>query len=175
MDKKFIVFVAGSLGSSKLNDIFIDSIKKLKDNYNILFVTGNNYYENVLKQIKSDANLVIKPFVDNLVSVFKVSDLVVTRAGASTISELLALDIPALYIPSPYVANNHQYYNALNLQKQNLAYLITEKDLTSAKLTDEITNIFSDEQTYNTIKKNLQFQKKIKSSEIIYEQIKKIL
>ncbi len=175
MDKKFIVFVAGSLGSSKLNDIFIDSIKKLKDNYNILFVTGNNYYENVLKQIKSDTNLVIKPFVDNLVSVFKVSDLVVTRAGASTISELLALDIPALYIPSPYVANNHQYYNALNLQKQNLAYLIIEKDLTSAKLTDEITNIFSDEQTYNTIKKNLQFQKKMKSSEIIYEQIKKIL
>ena len=58
----------------------------------------------------------VVPYVDNLAGLMKNAYLIISRAGASTISEILALKIPSILIPSPYVANNHQYYNALDLR-----------------------------------------------------------
>lgn len=55
------------------------------------------------------------------------ADIIISRAGASTISEILALNKPSILIPSPYVANNHQYYNALELKNKNLCYMIEQK------------------------------------------------
>ncbi|MBR1413407.1 MAG: undecaprenyldiphospho-muramoylpentapeptide beta-N-acetylglucosaminyltransferase [Bacilli bacterium] len=173
---KLIVFVAGSLGSSTLNEVFIKTISKLKDsNYNILFITGNSHYEDINKLMKNDNNLIVKPFIDNLSGVFKNTDLVITRAGASTISELLSLNVPAIYIPSPYVANNHQYYNALDLQNKNLAIMIEEKNLNADILASTINKLLKSDVEYNKIKNNLNLNKKMKSSETIYNEIKKII
>ena len=61
-------------------------------------------------------NVKIEPFINELPSLMKVTDLMITRAGASTMSEILSLNLPAIFIPSPYVANNHQYYNAMEIK-----------------------------------------------------------
>ena len=74
-------------------------------------------------------NVKVVPYVDNLAGLMKSAYLIISRAGASTISEILALKIPSILIPSPYVANNHQYYNALDLVNLKVAELIEEKRL----------------------------------------------
>ena len=68
----------------------------------------------------------------------KVTDLMVTRAGASTMSEITALGIPSIFIPSPYVTNNHQYMNAMDLVNNKAGLILEEKDLDSNNLINMI-------------------------------------
>ena len=78
--------------------------------YQVLYVTGKPYYES-MKDYKNE-NVKIIPYVDDMPSLMHATDLIVSRAGASTLAELTALGVPAILIPSPYVAANHQEYNA---------------------------------------------------------------
>ena len=71
----------------------------------------------------------------------KNTDLMITRAGASTLSEIMALKVPSILIPSPYVPNNHQYKNAMDLVKEDAAMLIEEKDLTPEVLMQNVNSI----------------------------------
>ena len=100
--------------------------------------------------------------------------LIITRAGASTISEILALKIPSILIPSPYVANNHQYYNALDLVNMNVAQIIEEKKL-DTNIIEVTINELMDSKKYNEIKSNLNKLNMKPSSTIIYEEIKELL
>ena len=123
--KKLVVIVAGSLGSSTINNKMVDFLHKAKDaNYEILYITGKNLYDDFVKENKFSSNVKVVPYVDGLPALLKNTDLIVTRAGASTMSEILSLNLPAIFIPSPYVANNHQYYNALTLKNNNAGELI---------------------------------------------------
>ena len=83
-------------------------------------------------------NIHIYPYIDNMAGLLKSVDVVVSRAGASSLSEILALKVPSIIIPSPYVANNHQYYNALSLKNNNACIMIEEKDLNSKILMESI-------------------------------------
>ena len=105
----------------------------------------------------------------------KSADLMVTRAGASTISELLCLKVPAIFIPSPYVANNHQYYNALSIKENKAGDLILEKDLNSQNIAEKIKNILDNPNQINVMKDNMAKLAVKNSSEIIYNKIKEIL
>ena len=121
-DKKLTIIVMGSLGSQIVNNLLKDFLTNYKNSDNeILFITGKSNYEN-FKDISVSKNIKIIPYYDDLSSIMKVSDLVISRAGASTISEILSLNKPSILIPSPYVANNHQYYNALELKEKGLSY-----------------------------------------------------
>ena len=127
--KKLILIVMGSMGSSVVNDKLINFLQTYEDpDKEILFITGKKLYENFNK-IKVPKSTIIKPYVDNLPGLMKQADLIISRAGASTISEILALDIPSILIPSPYVANNHQYYNALDLQKRGVSLMLEQDKL----------------------------------------------
>ncbi len=90
-------------------------------------------------------------------------------------SEVLSLALPAIFIPSPYVANNHQYYNALEIKNNNAGELIEEKELTSKKLDNMINNVLFDEKRYKEMKKNLKKLSIDNSSEIIYKRIKDLV
>ena len=154
-DKKLVIIVMGSLGSKTINDEIANNINKFEDKkYEVLFVTGNNYYESV-KELKAPKNVRVVPFVKELSTVMKTCDLMVSRAGASTMSEITALKIPTIFIPSPYVTNNHQFKNANVLVKNNAGLLIEEKDLTIDILIDKIDEVFENEKKYNEIKENL--------------------
>jgi len=175
-NKKLIVVVAGSLGSKTINDKMKEFITNSKNkDYELLYITGNSHYEEFIKDFEYPSNVKIIPYLDNLAALLKVTDLLITRAGASTMSEILSLTLPAIFIPSPFVANNHQYYNALEIKKNNAGELIEEKELTSEKLDNMINDVLFNEKRYKDMKKNLAKMSINNSSILIYEKIKDLI
>lgn len=171
-NKKLVLIVMGSLGSRTVNDKIISFIDEFKNkDYEVMFVTGNTYYEKV-KGIKTPENVKIVPFIYEMPSLMKVTDLMVSRAGASTMSEILVLNVPTIFIPSPYVTNNHQYKNAMDLVNKNAALMLEEKDLDGTKLISLIDDTLNNKEEYNKIKKNLKELGITNSAEKIYEVLK---
>lgn len=173
-DKKLIIIVMGSLGSSTVNDKMLSFLKTFKDfDKEVLFITGKSYYETMDKDIDLGNSIQIVEFYNDLPALMKSADLIITRAGASTLSEILTTKIPSIIIPSPYVANNHQYYNALDLKNSNLCEMIEEKNLNNDTLRKAI-----DEVMFNSnkiIKENLENVELPESCDIMYNEIEKII
>ena len=139
-----------------------------------MFVTGNTYYEKV-KNLKVPENVKIKPFIYELPSLMKVTDLIITRAGASTMSEILVLNVPSIFVPSPYVTNNHQYKNAMDLVEKNAGLILEEKDFTKDNIINLIDKTLSNKEQYDTIKNNLKELGIKDSSTRIYEVLKEMI
>lgn len=171
-NKKLVLIVMGSLGSKTVNEKITSFLDGFKDkDYEVMFITGKGYYEKI-KDIKLPDNVKIEPFINELPRLMKVTDLMITRAGASTMSEITALGVPSIFIPSPYVTNNHQYKNAMDLVKENAGLIIEEKDLTKENLINLIDDTLNNKEKYNTIKKNLKKLGITNSEERIYEVLK---
>ncbi len=169
-NKKLIVIVMGSLGSEIVNNRIKDYLMNYdRTDSEVLFITGNANY-NMFKDVKVPASVKVVPYYNDLSGLLKVSDLVISRAGASTISELLALDKPSILIPSPYVANNHQYYNALDLKEKGLCYMLEQKDLNEENLKKAVEYCFKNQDVMIDLLKK---QKKPSASTIIVEEMKK--
>ena len=144
-DKKLVVFVMGSLGSYTVTNVLIESIPKIANkDYEVLLITGKRFLENY-DGIKIPKNIKMVPLIDDMLSVLKKTDLIVTRAGASTIAEITAIGVPSIMIPSPHVTHNHQEKNAEVLEKNGSAIVIKEKDLTSDKLLSTIDSLIKDD------------------------------
>lgn len=169
-DKKLILIVMGSLGSEVINEKLKDFLTTYDDELSeILFITGNKTYDE-FKNISVPSTVKIVPFYNDLSGLMKVSDLIISRAGASTISEILALNLPSILIPSPYVANNHQYFNAKDLHDKNLSIMLEQTDLSTESLKNAIKLCFEKEKV---MKEELKKVPKLESSRIIVEEIKK--
>lgn len=168
-NKKLVLFVMGSLGANRVNEKLKETMTSFKDkDYSILWVTGKDYYDNI-KDIKIPSNVKIVPYIDDLVRILPNVDLLVTRAGASTLSEIITLKVPAILIPSPYVANNHQYKNAYDLVSNKSALLLEEKDLNKDTLVDMIDKTLKDKDLLLTMKNNLvKFQVKDSATSILH-------
>ena len=173
-NKKLVLIVMGSLGSKTVNEVLKSSLTKFDSSYEVLIVTGKDYYENY-KKIKRNSNVFIEPFIDNLNRLFSKTDLLVSRAGATTISELIGTNTPTIFIPSPYVTENHQYKNAMDLVNNKAAKIIEEKDLTSETLINEINNLKNNEEELKEIKSNLKKLEIFDAGEKIYNEIEKLV
>lgn len=174
-DKKLVLFAFGSLGSSKLNELIINTMNSFKDkDYEILFITGKQEYENVSKNT-FPSNVKVIPYLENTPRIMKSTDVFVSRAGASFLSEIISLNVASILIPSPYVPDNHQYKNALELKEKNACVLIEEKDLTSEKLVDNIDYLLNNDDYRNKMKENLNQLKVEDSAGKIYDLIKQII
>lgn len=174
-DKKLVLIVMGSLGSSRINDYLVHSMNLFSGHdYEILFVTGKRDYDNVVKN-SFPSNVHVVPYVDGMTGLMKNSDLIVSRAGASTLSEIIALGLPSILIPSPYVANNHQYKNALDLVNVGASIMIEEKDLNGDILVRKIDEILSDDIKVKGMKDSLKSMMVHNSASLIYESIKKLI
>ncbi len=175
-NKKLVIVVAGSLGSSSLNEKMKEFLKlSKKSSWQVVYITGKNHYETFIKGTRYNSNIKILPFLDNLPGLMKSADLIISRAGASTMSEILSLSLPAIFIPSPYVANNHQYYNAKEIVDNNASLMIEEKDLNAKELYNMVENLFQDKQKYEIMKMNLKNLGKIESGKIIVNEIGELL
>lgn len=139
LNKPLILIVMGSLGSSSVNEILKDVLPQIDSKYQILFVTGKKNYEE-MKTVFNQPNIFVVDYVKQLDIIQKV-DLMICRAGATTAAEITALGTPSILIPSPYVAANHQFFNANALVEKKAAYLIEEKDLNAQVLSEKITAI----------------------------------
>ena len=171
-NKKLVLFVMGSLGSDRVNNILYKTMSSFENkDYEILFITGNASYDEMSKK-KYPKNVKVVPYIDDMTRVLKKTDLIVSRAGASTLSEIIALNVPSILIPSPYVPNNHQYKNALDLTKENAAVLIEEKNLNSLNLVSAIDSIINDEIRIKSMKEALKRMSVLDSATRIYKAIK---
>lgn len=174
-DKKSILIFSGSLGSNVVNKKMIEFLSSIKDEeYEVLYITGKNYYEE-FKKNKFSKNVFIVEYVDNLSGLMKDMDLIISRAGASTLAEIMTLRKPSILIPSPYVANNHQYYNALSIFNENAGIMLEEKDLNANSLKESINKILTDEKYYKEIEKNLARISIDNASSEIYKRIKDLI
>ena len=173
-DKKLVLIVMGSLGSKTVNEVLQNSLTKFDNGYEVLIVTGKDYYDSY-KQIKRNSNVFIEPFIDNLNRLFSKTDLLVSRAGATTISELIGTNTPTIFIPSPYVTENHQYKNAMDLVNNGAGRIIEEKDLTTDSLITKINELINNEEELSKIKSNLKKLEVTDAGEKIYNEIEKLV
>ncbi|MCL2201515.1 MAG: UDP-N-acetylglucosamine--N-acetylmuramyl-(pentapeptide) pyrophosphoryl-undecaprenol N-acetylglucosamine transferase, partial [Oscillospiraceae bacterium] len=147
-----VVSFWGSLGAERMNTAMAQVVKLNTENRQFAHIhaTGKNSLESMqgkLKRLGVDAlspDISIREYINDMQAVMAEADLVVCRAGASTIAELTAMGKPAILVPSPYVTNNHQQANAQQLEKIGGAVVILEKDCTGGKLYEEITKLLKD-------------------------------
>ena len=145
-DRTVILSFGGSLGARRVNEVVADLCaweKQQGANVLHLHATGSRgvkLFEDLeaKNHFAPGANLVVKEYIDNMPDLLAAADLVISRSGALTLAELEAMGRASILIPSPNVAENHQYYNALELQNAGAAIVIEEKDLTGVKLIETV-------------------------------------
>lgn len=161
-EKPFILAFGGSLGAKKLNETVVNCIKLMpKGEYNMLFGTGNRNYDEVTKMladmnidIGESKNISVVPYIYNMDEAMNAADIVVSRAGAISISEIMALGKPSILIPSPNVAYNHQETNARALENNGAACVICEKDLSAEALKNKFDELLSDKEVLKQMSEN---------------------
>lgn len=140
----FTIFVmGGSQGASKLNKIIPQSFKHLSDKkLGIIHQTGEKDRSVVEDEYKKlNLNSEVHAFIDDIFSVYSKADLIISRAGASTISEIGAVGKPSILIPYPHAAHNHQYFNAKMMEEAGASFLIKDEDLTPINISKIMDNI----------------------------------
>ncbi len=148
-DLPIVVIFGGSRGSERMNEVFVEALEGFADkNYHVIMVTGEVHYDKINNQItnleKSLPNVSVFPYIKDMPQLFQNVDLVVCRSGATTLTELTALGLASILIPSPYVTNNHQEANARSLVDQGAASMILEKELNAQTMLAEIDHILLD-------------------------------
>jgi len=147
--KPIVLIFGGSQGALKINEALLDIIKENKNkNYQIIWATGPKQFDvikNSLSDIKININNIpnckILPYIYNMEEIENISDLVVARSGAMTITEIANLSKPSILVPLPNVSNNHQMYNAKVLEKIEAAKIIVNNELTGENLNSSIEEI----------------------------------
>jgi UDP-N-acetylglucosamine--N-acetylmuramyl-(pentapeptide) pyrophosphoryl-undecaprenol N-acetylglucosamine transferase len=145
--QKTLLFVGGSLGALAINETLNSQVQKLLDRgLQVIWQTGEYYYEKAQATARSLANnrLVVRAFIREMDLAYAMSDLIVSRAGAIAISEISAIGKPAIFVPLPTAAEDHQRLNAMALVNKNAAEIVLNKD-TGEKLIDTVIALINDE------------------------------
>ncbi len=147
-----VLSFGGSLGANRITEAVAELVKweGKKGNINHIHSYGGNGKEKFYTALSESgaaedkSRHIFKDYIDNMYTCICAADLIIARAGAMTITELTAIGRPAILVPYPNAAENHQYYNALTLSKANAAVLIEDKDLTKARLVEEVSALYAD-------------------------------
>ena len=155
-DKPLVLFVGGSLGARTINESVAASLDSfIAAGIQILWQTGKNYDGDArLKSLKDNSGVKATPFISNMDVVYRAADLVVSRAGAGSISELQSLGKAVVLVPSPNVAEDHQRKNALALVSHNAAVMIEDAEC-RAKLPDTVISLIGDAERRKTLSDNI--------------------
>lgn len=171
--KNKVLVIGGTLGSEKINDYFLNNYDKFKEkNIMTTLITGVKYYEKNRDRIKNiKYPFTIIPFTDKVYNYMTESKIVVCRSGATTISEVLGLKKMAILIPSPNVANNHQYKNAKFFYDKKCVELLEESDIDN--LFSKIIYYLNNENERNNYINNIEKTVNFNSDKLFYEEILK--
>lgn len=150
-ERPLLLSFGGSLGARPVNEAVTGLIKHFNTSgkFNHIHATGKTGYDTMLSNLSDitlSSDTEIREYIDNMDVCMAAADLVICRAGAITLSELQACGKPSILIPSPYVAENHQYHNAMTLKKAGCAEVVEEKDLSSDVLIKLVDEFFSSPQ-----------------------------
>ena len=178
-----VLVFGGSQGARSINNAIIGIIEnKLNKNYQIIWAAGKGNFENIKQQlaeknmdIDNIENAKIMPYIYNMQEVMETSDLVVSRSGAMTITEISNLAKPAIFIPFPFATENHQEYNARVLEKVGAAKIILDKNLNYKNLNDTIELMVENKEQLKEMGKKAGKIANTNVDENIYNEIRNIL
>lgn len=154
-NEKLVVIMGGSQGAKPINDAVIEMLNDLykESDFHLVFAPGKRHYEEVKKNVISDfRNVEITSYIYNTHEVYNAADLIINRAGAMTLSEITAVGIPSILIPSPYVAENHQEKNARALEIKGGCEVLNDEELTGSVLYEKIISIINDREKWEKMK-----------------------
>lgn len=175
-NRPLILSFGGSLGAKRVNESVAELIKwhNDSDKFYHIHATGKVGYNDMLESLKNinlSDNITIREYIDDMDICMAAADLVICRAGAITLGELQACGKPAVLIPSPYVAENHQYHNALTLKKDGAAEIIEEKDLSGEKLIETVKYLIENKSKLESMSNAASKNAIIDANERIYKVI----
>lgn len=175
-ERKTLLIVGGSLGARTINNSVIGSLQALADaGIQIIWQTGKYYFEQAKEASKAidNPNLLVTDFVSRMDYAYSIADLVISRAGASSISELCLLGKPAILVPSPNVAEDHQTHNAMALVNESAAVLVKDVEAPQ-KLISEALHLIKDNNKLSAFSQNILKLAEKDSAERIADEIIKI-
>ena len=181
--KPIILIFGGSQGAQKINEAIIGIVaQKLNRKYQIIWATGPKQYDIIKEELENKnininniENVKIVPYIYNMEEIMNISDVIVARSGAMTITEISNLSKPSILIPLPNVSQDHQLYNAKVLEKVGAAKIILNDNLNENNLNDSIESIILDKTKMEEMGKNAF---KISSTDVeekIYKEIKELV
>lgn len=177
-DNFVILCFGGSRGAGKINDVMVEVANQLNGvkNVTLFFVTGSIYYDKILKQMESDGfinsgNIHIKKYINNMQDYLGAADLIISRSGALTVSEITVCGKASVLIPSPNVTGNHQYFNAKAVADKGGAIIVEEKDLTKESLLKIISHLKASPEKIREMEKASAAIAPCDATKIIYEQL----
>lgn len=162
-DRPVILSMGGSLGAKVINEAMTQLITERYERKNCYFLhaTGKAGV-GMFDTLKNDKNInleenehiMLREYINDMYRCMAAADLVICRAGASSLSEIQAMGKPSILVPYPYAAENHQYYNAMALVKNDAAILIEEKDFTGERLIKEVDELLANPDRLKQIGEN---------------------
>ena len=177
-----ILIMGGSLGAKTINDSCFKILNEFanKEGYEIIWQTGKKNFDEVTKKVLEQHqelphNLVLQPYFDRMYLALLSADMVISRAGSLSLSEICACGLPAILIPYPYAAANHQYKNAKNLQENKVALMLEDKNCNNDTLYEVAMNLINNKTLLSDLSFNARQNAKENSSEKIVEQINKAM
>lgn len=174
---RVVLVIGGSLGARTVNQSVMAAIDKIEQQQNltVIWQTGRLYHQDILRHLQSRPPLNIKvfDFLNRMDLAYTAADLVISRAGAGTISELCLVAKPAILVPSPNVAEDHQTRNANALVNKNAAVLVNDADAMQTLVNEAIT-LVNDEQRLESLAKNVAKLALPNSAKIIANEVLKL-
>ena len=180
--KPIVLIFGGSQGAQKINEAILQIIKeKLNNTYQIMWATGPKQYDIIKNELESInininhiENMRIVPYIYNMEEVMNVSDVIVARSGAMSITEISNLGKPSILIPLPNVSGDHQLYNAKVLENVGAAKIILNDKLTGNNLNDEINDIVTNKEKMKLMQEKALTKAAYNVEDKIYDEIKKL-
>lgn len=177
-DTFFVVSFGGSGGAKKINDTMLLVLNHFKhDNrVKLIHLTGKSYYEKFVKNIDQaglqlGTNACVKDYLFDIPKYLCAADLVIGRAGATTLAELLAVKTPSVLIPSPNVADDHQTYNAKEMERIGVSMMIRESDLNDSKISQYITECLENKDQLSQMKSAFEKLPREKAAKVIVKDL----
>ncbi len=166
-----VLVLGGSQGAASLNRIVPEALRELKIPVQVVHQCGRGKEVGLKEAYSSITGVTVTPFIDEMAKAYGWAHLVIARAGALTLAELAAAARPAILVPFPYAAENHQEHNALSAQKRGAAICMAERDLTATKLTTLIEGLMSDHQVLEEMSKSAAHSAKVDAAKAIVDDL----
>ena len=182
-DKPIILVFGGSQGAKAINDAILEIIiNKQNEKYQMIWATGPKQYDDIKEQLEDKnininhvKNMKIVPYIYTMEEIMNIVDVIVSRSGAMTITEISNLGKASILIPLPNVSHNHQLYNAKVLENVDAAKIILNNDLNGEILNKKIEEIISDKAKCEQMGKNALKLSTDNVEEKIYEEVLKTI
>jgi UDP-N-acetylglucosamine--N-acetylmuramyl-(pentapeptide) pyrophosphoryl-undecaprenol N-acetylglucosamine transferase len=173
-NKKTVLILGGSLGARRINQLIAKEIDFLRNNnLQIIWQCGNLYIADY-KHFSEVENVQVVSFIDRMDLIYAAADFVISRAGASSVSELCLVGKPTIFIPSPNVAEDHQTKNANAIVEKNGALLLKESEL-DEKFESVFNKLIHDENLQNSLRQNMKKLAMPNATKSIVEEIIKLV